>query len=129
MNRFLPLSLFLLFLTPANSDAAELARLFFSPEQRTALELTQSKQTVTNIPALAASAPIVPTQPARIPPNITVNGIIQRSDGNRIVWINGQAQAIPTAPNGNPASVTLPNQTQRIELKVGQRWRPNSSTP
>lgn len=125
MKHWLLLSLDLFFMLPANAD--ELGRLFFSPEQRRVLELTQSKQIVTSVPVSAASAPLAPKQSVHLPANITVNGVIQRSDGNRVVWINGQAQSMIAARDGNPASVTLPNQNQHIELKVGQRWRPKAT--
>ncbi len=125
MKHWLPLSLYLVFLLPANAD--ELGRLFFSPEQRRVLELTQSKQILTNAPVSGVSAPLAPKKSVHLPANITVNGVIQRSDGTRVVWINGQAHSMTATRDGNPASVALPDQNQRIELKVGQRWRPKTT--
>lgn len=53
---------------------------------------------------------------------IVVNGVIQKQGGNRIVWLNGEAQT-PVRASNNPASidVAVPGKTKHVQVKVGQR--------
>jgi hypothetical protein len=51
-----------------------------------------------------------------------VNGVIQKQGGNRIVWLNGEAQT-PVRANNNPSSidVAVPGKSKHVQVKVGQR--------
>lgn len=91
----------------ANSNAAELGRLFYTPQQRTQLEAQQASGAVTDGGKRNF---------------IVINGVIQKQGGNRIVWLNGEAQT-PVRSNDNPASidVAVPGKTKHIQVKVGQR--------
>jgi hypothetical protein len=91
----------------ANSNAAELGRLFYTPQQRTQLETQQA----TGVVAEGGKRNF-----------IVVNGVIQKQGGNRIVWLNGAAQT-PVRANNNPASidVAVPGKSKHVQMKVGQR--------
>ena len=61
--------------------AQELGRLFFTPDQRAALDARRKAR--------------VPDKPAATPqvesPVTRVNGVVQRSGGKSTVWVNGEA--------------------------------------
>jgi hypothetical protein len=61
---------------------------------------------------------------------IVVNGVIQKQGGNRIVWLNGEAQT-PVHANSNPASidVAVPGKSKHVQVKVGQRLMLDANTP
>lgn len=90
------------------AQAEELGRLFFTPQQRQQLD----SPPINNNSAEAGA-----------PSYIIVNGVVQKRGGNRIVWINGAAQAAGKSNEKNPATVpvTVPGKTQPVQLKVGQR--------
>lgn len=102
----------------AGARAQELGRLFFTPEQRAALDARRKAR--------------VPDKPAAAPqaesPITRINGEVQRSGGRSTVWVNGEAipEGAPTgapqpAPAG-PGRVSLPagESAQRYELRVGE---------
>lgn len=99
----------------ANSNAAELGRLFYTPKQRTQLEAQQAAGAVTDGGKRNF---------------IVVNGVIQKQGGNRIVWLNGAAQT-PVRANSNPASidVAVPGQSKHVQVKVGQRLMLDTPPP
>lgn len=109
MNRY---SSFLLLLTliglPAITQADELGRLFFTPQQRQQLEFQQTRGNAG-------------TDSGRRN-YIIVNGVVQKHGGNRTVWINGAAQAPEQSDNRSPTSetVTVPGKSHPVKLKVGQ---------
>ncbi|MFY9315084.1 MAG: hypothetical protein WAO95_05940 [Burkholderiales bacterium] len=97
------------------AGAQELGRLFFTPEQRAALDARRKAR--------------VPDKPAATPqaesPITRVQGAVQRSGGRSTVWVNGEA--IPEgAPGGaqphSQGRVTLPagEGAQRYDLRVGE---------
>lgn len=109
------------------SHAQSLGRLFFTPEQRAMLDIArQHDQPVT-------TAEEGEQQPQR--QNITVNGMVRRSDGQVTVWVNNKAQQ-PNQPQGiqvihdktNPAGVNLklPFAGDQVKLKIGQSLDPAS---
>jgi hypothetical protein len=85
-------------------QADELGRLFFTPDERLQLDRQYARHTSINDQS-----------------GIIVNGLIQRSDGARTVWINGKAQANAPGKNTSAVPVTVPGKTEPIEVKVGQR--------
>ncbi|MFA6120112.1 MAG: hypothetical protein WCT35_06140 [Sideroxydans sp.] len=93
--------------TPSLANASELGRLFYTPQERTQLEAQQ-----------ASGATIEGVKRNFI----VVNGVIQKQGGNRIVWLNGEAQT-PVRANSNPASidVAVPGKSKHVPVKVGQR--------
>ena len=98
-----------------NSNAAELGRLFYTPQQRTQLEIQQATGAVTDGGKRNF---------------IMVNGVIQKQGGNRIVWLNGEAQT-PVRANNNPSSidVAVPGKSRHVQVKVGQRLMLDTPPP
>lgn len=103
------LSILIYGLLSAGVAAAEpMGRLFFTPSERLELERNAEK-------IHARENPDAPEATSLI-----VNGVIQRRDGRRIVWINGKAQEMEA---GNTLAVIhIPAQGNRpaIEARVGQ---------
>ncbi|HEU0186851.1 MAG TPA: hypothetical protein VFR06_03040 [Gallionellaceae bacterium] len=116
MNTPLRLLLCLLLLCNAPLHAAELGRLFFTPEQREQLELGQLRG---NTAGDGSSA------------TLTVNGIVQKRGGKRTVWINGIPQSDLPANEQKPAStsVRVPGKGKTVEIKVGQKLLLDQSNP
>lgn len=96
-------------------SAGELGRLFYTPQERAQLEAQQ-----------ASGATIEGVKRNFI----VVNGVIQKQGGNRIVWLNGEAQT-PVRSNNNPASidVAVPGKSKHVQVKVGQRLMLDTPAP
>lgn len=94
----------------ASAPAQELGRLFFTPEERIALDARRRAR--------------VPDKPAATPsaaaPITRVDGYVRRSAGPSTVWVNG-APADDVSP-GSDARVAIPSGDPRraIRLKPGQ---------
>jgi hypothetical protein len=89
--------------------AQELGRLFFTPEQRDALDARRRSR----VPEKAA-APLI------IAPTTRLDGYVRRSDGRSTVWVNGD-----TADNSRPQSdgsvaVSVGDGGPRVRLKPGE---------
>ncbi|HXR59479.1 MAG TPA: hypothetical protein VN747_09190 [Burkholderiales bacterium] len=107
-------------LLPGSAPAQELGRLFFTPEQRAALDARRKAR--------------VPDKPAAVPqaeqPTTRVDGAVRRSGGRSTVWVNGEA--IPENPRADGAhlqtegaksgrvSIPAGESTQRYDLRVGE---------
>ena len=103
-------------LAPAPARAQELGRLFFTPDQRAALDARRKAR--------------VPDKPAAVPqaeqPVTRIDGAVRRSGGKSTVWVNGEA--VPESPRGEgarpskPGSVSVPvgETAQRYDLRVGE---------
>jgi hypothetical protein len=96
----------------------KLGRLFFTPEQRAMLDLARRTE------PSASQAEVESYE------GVTLSGVVTRSDGKRMVWINGRPQpAGEGVTNGRSpasASIPLPSGAGRIRLKVGQTLDPTS---
>ena len=101
----------------APAGAQELGRLFFTPEQRAALDARR-----------AARLPDKPTV-ARESPTTRVDGYVARSSGRSTVWVDGEALADGAQPDGlrvqrgrdsGKVTVTFGEQARRIEMRVGE---------
>lgn len=109
------------------AQAHELGRLFFTPAERNQLDQQQKQY--------ALRSQMQGSDNNNAQPSITVNGLIKRSDGSRIVWINGQQQRLGKNGNSNKVPVTVPGKKHPVEVKVGQRIfidtpaPPKSATP
>jgi len=98
----------------SHAQAEVLGRLFFTPEERTQLEQQQAQQ--------ALKARLAETSDGGNSQSvITVNGLIKRSDGSRIVWINGKAQKLGPSSMPNVVPITVPGKDKPVDVKVGQR--------
>jgi hypothetical protein len=109
-----------LLLCSAGAGAQELGRLFFTPEQRAALDARRKAR--------------VPDKPAAAPqaesPITRINGAVQRGGGRSTVWVNGEAIPEGAPPGGaqpaphvaGPGRVMLPTGegAQRYDLRVGE---------
>jgi len=109
------------------AQAADLpyGRLFYTPEQRAALEDARRR----NIRAeeLAAQAATAPKAPR--PRKLTVTGVVQRSDGESFAWINGKQVESETkdgmrvrhAAGQTGVVVYDPEKRRSVSVKVGQQ--------
>jgi hypothetical protein len=97
--------------------AQELGRLFFSPEQRAALDARR-----------AARLPDKPSTVAESP-TTRVDGFVARSSGRSTVWIDGEALPEGVQPEGlrlqrgrdaSRVNVFLGEEARRVELRVGE---------
>jgi len=116
----LPLFALLLALMPAGPAAAqELGRLFFTPEQRAALD--------------ARRAARLPDKPAAVAesPTTRVDGYVKRSSGKSTVWVDGEAtpdglqiEGLRVQRGNDPTrvTVTVGEDGRRIVLRVGESF-------
>ena len=119
MKRALPLLAgALLWWSAGAATAQELGRLFFTPEQRQALD-ARRKARVPDKPAAAVVAA----------PTLRLDGYVKRSAGRSTVWVNGEsvpesAQAdaprIGAAPADPRVSVSTGEGGPRVQLKPGE---------
>jgi hypothetical protein len=123
--RGLGLVLLVFGLPPAWGADSGLGRLFFTPAERAVLEEARRKNIRAEIQAAEKAKP--ERAPVR---NVTVTGLVRRSDGESTVWVNGN----PTdgaAVDGLKVRVTAgqqaavivhePERGRTVRLKVGQR--------
>ena len=101
-------------------QAQELGRLFFTPEQRAALDARRKAR----VPDKPAATPVTESPVTR------VNGAVQRGNGRSTVWVNGemipenaQTDSARVTPRGvKPGSVSVPlgeNAPPR-DMRVGE---------
>lgn len=108
----------LLGLAPALAAAQELGRLFFTPQQRSALDERRR-----------ARVPDKPTAAVVAAPVTRVDGYVKRSGGPSTVWINGDplGESAPEAPRidtsrtpSGSVSITVGESGARMRLKPGE---------
>lgn len=118
MRRLVALLLLYALIAPAHAEP--LGRLFFTPEQRAALD-ARRKARVPDKPAAAAVAS----------PVTRIDGYVKRSQGPSTVWMNGESlsESSPEAPRIQPpsrdgvegsVSITIGEAGRRIRLKPGE---------
>lgn len=90
------------------ASGGEIGRLFFTPEQRTQLDRDDA-------------AKARPDSDNRR--TLSVTGIVQKHGGQRTVWINGEPKIVGKSDERSPESapVTIPGQSKKIRVKVGQK--------
>ena len=96
---------------PSASSAQELGRLFFTPEQRQALD-ARRKARVPDKPAATVASPTV-----------RLDGYVKRSGGRSTVWVNGEpTDDSPRLPDGSEGrvSINVGEGGGRIPMKPGQ---------
>ena len=117
MTRLLLLVAASIALAPA-ARAEELGRLFFTPDQRAALDARRK-----------ARVPDKPAAAAVVSPTTRLDGYVQRSDGPSTVWVNGEGllETSPEAPrigatrrDDGRVSVGVGDSGARVGLKPGE---------
>jgi hypothetical protein len=88
--------------------AQELGRLFFTPEQRDALDARRRSR----VPEKAA-APLI------IAPTTRLDGYVRRSDGRSTVWVNGDT-ADDSRPQTDGSVAVSVGEGPRVRLKPGE---------
>jgi hypothetical protein len=104
----------------AGAQAQDLKRLFFTPEQRAALDARRKAR----VPDKPAAAPVTESPITRI------DGAVRRSGGRSTVWVNGETIPEGAQPGGaqvaprasSPSRVTIPaaEGAPRVDLRVGE---------
>lgn len=89
----------------ASGSAAELGRLFFTPEQRATFAFEQLQSNTGNANSNT----------------LKVNGIVQQQGGRRTAWINGVAQQMGNSDAPDHLSLPIPGQAAPVNVKVGQQ--------
>jgi hypothetical protein len=124
MNRLLLSFLLLIAAFPAVAQEAPLGRLFLTPEQRAALD--NARRNKIRAEAVAGAVVKKPKPPAAR--SVLINGIVKRSDGETIVWVNGKPIEGETpdgmqfqSPSNGAVVVREPDKGRRVEIKVGQQ--------
>lgn len=106
-----------LLLSAQQATAQELGRLFFTPEQREALDARRRARLPDRPNVVVAS------------PTTRIDGYVKRSEGKSTVWVDGEALPDGMQPEGlrlrrgdDPSRVTviLGEDGRRIDLRVGQ---------
>ena len=92
------------------AQAQEIGRLFFTPEQRDALDARRRAR----VPDKPAATPIVAS------PTTRLDGYVRRSEGPSTVWVNGAS--VDEATPGSDARVAVPvgDSGARVRLKPGE---------
>ena len=116
----------LLFLIAGNATAADLTlgRLFYTPEQRAALEEARRRNIRAEEQAAEASKKPKPDGPR----TVTLNGVMRRSDGESVIWVNGKAveneindgMRVRLTPDQSGVTVHDTEKGRTVRLKVGQ---------
>jgi hypothetical protein len=102
------------------AQAQELGRLFFTPEQRAALDARRKAR--------------VPDKPAAVAvtesPVTRVNGAVQRGGGRSTVWVNGEmipedaradgARVTPRSPKPGGVSIPTSENAPPRDMRVGE---------
>ena len=111
-----------LFAIGSTASAADIGRLFFTPAERAQLDMARTHK---KAPAVAVSDEVV-EKPA--PQVVTYGGLVRRSDGKSMLWLNDRLLDEKEAFAGlkgrvrSDGAVTLqaPQSNEAIEVKVGQ---------
>ena len=103
-----------------------IGRLFFTPEQRVALDRMRddARGVVAPEPAAAETSPEPAPEPARAPRvgAVTIDGVVMRGDGQGVVWVNGKKAAVGTVtPDGVRVGASIARQG-RVRIRIpGER--------
>jgi hypothetical protein len=108
------------------SSAQPIGRLFFTPAERAQLDNARAQK---RAPQPTSAAQPVDTRPET--QVITYNGIVRRSDGKSILWLNNRPADEKEALSGlaitgrvrpdGAVTLQVPGSGSSVDLKVGQR--------
>ncbi len=104
------LVLFLAILLSENATAQQLGRLFFTDDQRAALDARRRAR----VPDKPSAAPVVAS------PTTRLDGFVKRSGGPSTVWVNGEQLPENVRPGERSVSVPVGDSGTRVELRPGQ---------
>jgi hypothetical protein len=111
MNKvFALLVVILLAASSGVSHAQQLGRLFFTDDQRAALDARRRAR----VPDKPSAAPVVAS------PTTRLDGFVRRSQGPSTVWVNGEQLPESVRPGERSVSVPVGDGGARVELKPGQ---------
>lgn len=104
--------------------AAELARMFFTPAQRATLDNARKQNIRIEVGNDSEQQP----NAAPVPQNVSVNGVIRRSDGKNTIWLNNRivdeqhagGMNASVGKAGNGVRLNVPDSGRNMDLKVGQ---------
>jgi len=112
-------------LAPPAVAAEPIGRLFYTPDQRSSLDVARGKRGRNAVATEKVEEPAPPT-----PEVVTYVGMVRRSDGQTTVWLNNKAVTGKESPNAKmvgkirpDGTVTLqsPQTGRNVDLRVGQR--------
>lgn len=98
-------------LAPCSAGAQELERLFFTAEQRAALDARRKARLPDKPAAVAAS------------PTTRVDGYVARSNGKSTLWLDGNAVRDGDQPEGLGLNVRRGSDPSRVTVVVGEERR------
>ena len=115
----------------AVAQAQDLGRLFTTPQEREMLEALRRQPPKPQTEAAPVVAPAVESAP--VVPNVTMNGLVRRSRGQAMVWVNGvtslegdlDSQGIAVdvgALHGTTLPVRIGDAPLAVGLKPGQTY-------
>jgi hypothetical protein len=112
---------------PAAAADAPLGRLFFTPSQRSSLDIARTQRARATL-STEKTEEVATAAPA--PQSITYDGSVRRSDGQSTVWINHRPVSDKESASGavvvgkvrqdGSVSVQMPQSGRSVELKPGQ---------
>ena len=123
------LTAIVLMLCAGTAAGADLSRLFFTPAQRAALDNARRLNSSVEVGNDGTQAPVPPAPPPLpVARNVSIDGVVTRSDGARTVWLNNRAVTGRTAGDLDVAAgksnssirLGVPASGRSVELKVGQ---------
>lgn len=111
---------------PAAQQEEPIGRLFFTPAQRSSLDVARSQRARATLSTEATGEQPAPLQEQ----TITYGGMVRRSDGKSTIWINGRPVTEWEAVRGGTVvgkvradgsvSIQAPQAGRRVDLKPGQ---------
>jgi len=110
------------------SAAEPLGRLFMTPEERRSLDLLREHGGDALAPASGEASSATATADRRV----VVNGVMRRSRGPDVVWVNGSRTGAPDDPirlrqgpdGSNRVTLEDAGDGSTVRLKPGQYWEP-----
>jgi len=116
----------------SSAAAPELGRLFTSSIERSTLDRLRRLDLVQDKSTPASESASGEKKSAE---TLVINGVVQRSNGDKTVWINGKKVDGKKGPDdvrlyrgpdrSNKVVVGIPGR-RAVSMKPGQRWDPNS---
>lgn len=131
--------LLLILLLPALASGAEsFGRLFTTPAERATLDHLRETRKIESINTEQQPETVIEEPPA-LPPEISVQGYVKRSDGKKgTVWINekpvqessttGEVEVGKLPKNGNQVQIKMPGLGKSLNLKAGQVYNPETDS-